>query len=231
MERRAIVTGASRGLGAALAGQLEERGWQVLRISRSSVVSVDLADPGSLTAWLATPTLREHLAAADEVLLLNNAGTLGPATPSGTQDPAAIINAVNINVAAVLLLTNAVLALRREGVPLRIAHVSSGAGRRPVPGWSVYCATKAAVDQHALTVASEGIPDVRIGSIAPGVVDTAMQAQIRDCEGFPGREDFVALKRNGVLLTPGQSASGLLDIVLADDFGREVLTRVEGAAR
>lgn len=226
MTSKAIVTGSSRGLGAAIAEALEERGWVVLGVSRSAAEPVDLADPAALAGWIAGPVLREFLADADEVLLVNNAGQLGPATLAGSQDAASTIAAVNVNVTAVLLLTNAVLALRPEAVPVRIAHVSSGAGRRPIAGWSVYCATKAAVDQHALTIAAEGLAGVRIGAVAPGVVDTSMQAEIRGSEDFPGREGFVALQRDGELLTPWQSAAGVLDVVLADDFGREVLTRV-----
>ena len=111
-------------------------------------------------------------------------------------------------------------------MPVRIVHISSGAARRPIPGWSVYCATKAAVDQHALTVAAEALPGVRIGAIAPGVVDTGMQAEIRSSAEFPGRASFVSLKETGGLLTPEESASRVLAIALADDFGTEVLTRV-----
>lgn len=226
MTRKAIVTGSSRGLGAAISEELGRRGWSVLGVSRSAQESLDLADPAAVTAWLAGPVLRDFLADADEVLLVNNAGLLGPATLAGAQDAEAAIAAVNVNVTSVILLTNAVLALRGDGVPTRIAHVSSGAGRRPIAGWSVYCATKAAVDQHAMTVAAEGLASVRIGAVAPGVVDTSMQEEIRGSRDFPGRDGFVALKRDGGLLTPGQSAAGFLDIVLSDDFGREVLTRV-----
>lgn len=223
---KAIVTGHSRGLGAALVEGLEARGWDVLGLSRSAGESVDLADPTALAAWLDGPVLRDFVADADEIVLVNNAGALGPAAPAGPQDPAAVAAAVSLNVTAPILLSNAVIALHPDGAAVRIAHISSGAGRRPVPGWSVYCATKAAVDHHAVTVAAEDLPGVRIGAIAPGVVDTAMQAEIRESHDFPGREDFVALKEEGQLLTPQESAARILDIMLGEDFGTETLLRV-----
>lgn len=226
MAKKAIVTGHSRGLGEALAADLTARGWVVLGVSRTAGERIDLADPGALAGWLGGPALADFLADADEVLLVNNAGLLGPASVAGPQPAEAVIAAVNVNVTAPILLTNAVLAARPEGASLRIVHVSSGAGRRPIPGWSVYCATKAALDQHALTLAAERLPGVRIAAIAPGVVDTRMQAEIRSSDDFPGRADFVALKEEGHLLAPAESAARILDIALADDFGDETLTRV-----
>ena len=226
MERKAIVTGHSRGLGVGIVAELERRGYTVLGVSRSAGEALDLSDPAAVTAWLAGDTVRGFLADADEIVLVNNAGLLGPATLAGEQDAAATIAAVNVNVTAPILLTNAVLNQRPADVPVRVAHISSGAGRRPLEGWSVYCATKAAVDHHATTVAAEGQPGVRIAAIAPGVVDTGMQAEIRGSEGFPGRADFVALKEEGQLADASQAGAAVVDLILADDFGTEVLTRI-----
>lgn len=226
MERKAIVTGHSRGLGVGIVAELERRGYTVLGVSRSAGEALDLSDPTAVTAWLAGDTVRGFLADADQIVLVNNAGLLGPATLAGEQDAAATIAAVNVNVTAPILLTNAVLNERPADVPVRVAHISSGAGRRPLEGWSVYCATKAAVDHHATTVAAEGQPGVRIAAIAPGVVDTGMQAEIRGSEGFPGRADFVALKEEGQLADASQAGAAVVDLILADDFGTEVLTRI-----
>lgn len=224
--RKAVITGHSRGLGAALSQELTDAAWEVLGVSRSTGERVDLADPAALSGWLAGDTLRNFLADADEIILISNAGLLGPATLAGSQDAAATIAAVNVNVTAPILLTDAVLRDRPTGVPVRVAHISSGAGRRPLEGWSVYCATKAAVDHHAQTVSAEQIPGVRIAAIAPGVVDTGMQAEIRASEGFPGRADFVAMKEEGRLASADDAARAVLALILADDFGSEVLTRV-----
>ncbi|MFP3548025.1 SDR family oxidoreductase, partial [Rhizobium sp. SIMBA_035] len=88
------------------------------------------------------------------------------------------------------------------------------------PGWSIYCSTKAALDHHARAVALDANRALRICSLAPGVIDTNMQAQIRgsDAEQFPMREKFEDLKRNGQLSTPEQCATQLLDYVFSDAF-------------
>lgn len=226
MTKKAIVTGHTRGLGAALAAQLEADGWDVLGVARSGGERVDLGDPAALTAWIDGGTLRAHLADADEILLIDNAGVLGPADVAGAQDPVAVALAVNVNVTAPILLTNAVLRDRPAGVPTRVAHISSGAGRRPLAGWSVYCATKAAVDHHAVTVAAEDHDGVRIVAIRPGVVDTDMQGDIRASEGFPLRADFVAMKERGQLTSAADAARAVLAIVHADDFGGAPLASV-----
>lgn len=145
------------------------------------------------------------------MLLINNAGVLAPVGSLVDQDVDAVARAVvSVNVAA------QVTAADR-----RIVHISSGAARNAYPGWSVYCATKAALDHHARAVASDGNVGLRIGSVAPGVVDTDMQAEIRGIglERFPMRERFETLKREGKLATPEESARKLIDHVMSDDFG------------
>jgi benzil reductase ((S)-benzoin forming) len=100
-------------------------------------------------------------------------------------------------------------------------HISSGAGRNAYPGWSLYCATKAALDHHARAVVLDANRALRICSVAPGVVDTNMQAEIRSSgkEQFPLREKFEELKRNGQLVSPEQCAIQLVDFALSDVFG------------
>lgn len=226
MNRKAIVTGHSRGLGVGITDALQRRGFTVLGVSRSAGERVDLGDPASLQAWIDGGSLREFLADADEVVLVNNAGQLGSATLAGDQAAAATIQAVNVNVTAPILLTDAVLRSRPTGTPVRVGHISSGAGRRPIGGWSVYCATKAAVDLHAATIAAEAQPGVRIAAIAPGVVDTGMQEEIRGSHGFPDREDFVALKTEGKLNSAEAAGESVVALILADDFGDEAITRI-----
>lgn len=229
---KAIVTGHSRGLGAALAADLAGRGAQVLGIARAASeaahaglteISLDLADSAALAFWLQGDTLRTWLADADTVLLVNNAGTVQPVGPLASQDPAAIARAVTVNVAAPLMLSAAVVQAMPASAAARIVHVSSGAGRNAYPGWSVYCATKAALDLHASAAAQDDNGNVRIVSLAPGVIDTDMQSQIRatPLEHFPLRQRFDALKQTGELAAPARVARQLLDYLLSKDFGRD----------
>lgn len=226
--KKAIVTGHSRGLGEALANELRAAGFEVLGISRSSGVTVDLASPQAVTSWLASGKLAEFLADASDIVLLNNAGMIEPVAEVGAQDTQETISAVNLNVTAPLLLSDAVLRARAPETPVRIAHISSGAGRRGYPGWSVYCATKAALDLHAQALASEQQPGVRVASIAPGVVDTNMQGTIRDAAGFPLRDQFVAMHQAGQLTSPQEAARQVLAILNSSSFGERVVTDVRG---
>jgi benzil reductase ((S)-benzoin forming) len=229
----AIVSGHTRGLGAALVRTLLSRGIGVLAIARRrnaefaahqpgalQEVELDLADLGALDTWLASGPLQAFSAGADRVLLINNAGVLAPVGSLADQQVDAVSRAVSVNVAAPLMLA-AAFASQVSAADRRIVHVSSGAARNAYSGWSVYCATKAALDHHARAVAADGDKGLRIGSVAPGVVDTDMQAEIRGTglERFPMRERFDALKREGKLATPEESARKLIDHVLSDDFG------------
>src|SRR5699024_3068817 len=128
-----------------------------------------------------------------QCLLINNAGTVQPvANTAALTDVAAISAAFTLNVTSVIALCAAVLqATDRPGVDRRVLNISSGAGRSPVAGWAVYCATKAAIDQYTRVLAQEH-PTVRSASLAPGVIDTEMQATIRQSseQDFPNLQGF-----------------------------------------
>ena len=146
----------------------------------------------------------------------------------GAQSADAISEAVTLNVTAPLVLTDAVVRHRPAGVPVRVVHISSRAGRHPYPTWSVYCATKAAVDMHARALAEEGIDGVRAASVAPGIVDTDMQASIRETEGFPLRDTFIGYKESGALSSPDDAAARILRLIESPDFGTSPVTDVRG---
>ena len=209
-------------------------------------VALDLADAPALAAWLAGPALADALAGvvgmagcggvpgsasagvvaqAGQVLLVNNAGLVSPIGPPGGQGAAAVMQAVALNVAAPLALADAWVAAT-AGVPdRRIVHISSGAARNAYAGWSVYCATKAALDMHARAVQLDAVAGLRIESLAPGVVDTGMQAHIRatDASQFPLVGRFQSLHRDGALQSPSDVARRLLAHVLGDAFGAEAV--------
>ncbi|MGH8779516.1 SDR family oxidoreductase [Paraburkholderia sp.] len=231
---RAIVTGHTRGLGAALAAQLLERGIAVLGVARRGnaalaerhaslydEVALDLADPVATAQWLAGDALKRFVGGAQQVVLFNNAGVVEPVGPIESQDVAAIARAVSLNVAAPLMLSSAFTAASVDATDRRIVHISSGAARNAFAGWSIYCATKAALDHHARATALDANRALRICSVAPGVVDTDMQAVIRgtDTAHFPLRERFDEMKRSGKLATPDDAARQLIDYALSEAFG------------
>lgn len=231
---KAIITGHTRGLGAALAANLLAREISVLALARGGnaelaqrfpgvleQVQLDLSDSTALASWLDDNALRRYLAGSKAIVVINNAGMLAPVGPIASLDARAISRAVNLNVAAPLMLASAVSAAAADASELRIVHISSGAARSAYAGWGVYCATKAALDHHARAVALERKPLLRICSLAPGVIDTAMQAEIRAStpELFPMQAKFTALKHDGKLSAPHECADALIDYVLSEQFG------------
>ena len=214
-------------------------------------VALDLADGPALAAWLAGSALADALAGvvgmagcggvpgsasagvaaqAGQVLLVNNAGLVSPIGPPGGLGAEAVMRAVALNVAAPLALADAWVAAT-AGVPdRRIVHISSGAARNAYAGWSVYCATKAALDMHARAVQLDAVAGLRIESLAPGVIDTGMQAHIRatDASQFPLVGRFQGLHRDGALQSTSDVARRLLAHVLGDAFGAEAVRDLRG---
>lgn len=231
---KAILTGHTRGLGSAIASELLVRNIPVLGLARKThaqlaqqfpatlqQVELDLADTAALTKWLAGDALARFLEGSETVLLINNAGVVQPVGPLTAQSSDAIARAVSLNIAAPLMLAGALVTATPAARERRILHISSGAGRNAYPGWSIYCATKAALDHHARAVVLDKLPGVRICSLAPGVIDTDTQAEIRSTslENFPLRERFDAMKRDGSLTSPADCAHRLVDYVLSGRFG------------
>lgn len=253
---KAILTGASRGLGAALAAALTARGVPTLGASR--VVNpalaahcgpllrqtpLDLGDAAAVAHWAVDETREDaparFLADATAAALINNAGVLQPIGPLHLQDPAAVLRSVAVNVAAPLALS-AAFARSTAGGPAagdrRILHISSGAGRTAYGGWSVYCAGKAALDHHARAAALDGEREagrreagrreagaLRVASLAPGVIDTDMQAEIRatDEDRFPLRDRFRDMKEAGALTPADVAAERIVAYLLSDSFAAE----------
>lgn len=219
-----FVTGASSGIGRALADAAPWRDARRIDISRRGAPGLehfraDLADPGS---WPRVAELfRERMRAFDgeEVLLLHAAGTLEPIGFAGEVDAAAYTREVLLNAAAPQVLGDAFLRAARETrARCTLLMISSGAARNVYPGWSAYCAGKAAVDHWVRTAGAEQSlrgGRVRLLSVAPGIVETPMQAQIRAsrAEDFPEVERFRELHAEGALRAPDAVARELWELL------------------
>lgn len=215
-----VISGASRGLGASLARLARARGDRVIGIARGAMeVDVplvhDLSRPDGLAEAVQAALAGALAPDIARVVLVNNAGVV---EPIGTRaEAAAIDTALAVNVAAPMLLTRAVLsALQDWPGAVRIVNISSGAATRAIAGWSVYCATKAALEHFGRCVALEQAQrpnPADVVSISPGVIDTGMQAAIRAAAPaeFPDHDRFVALHAQGALASPDAIARKLLD--------------------
>ena len=243
-----ILTGASRGLGHAVAEQLLARGHRVLAISRRAPElavpegallecwQADLADAAPLSAQLAAWLKGFDGASLASATLIHNAGVISRLAPLSRGDTADLAQALRVGLEAPLLLTAAFLrATAAWTAPRKVLMVSSGLGRRALAGSASYCAAKAGMDHLARAVALEeaGLPNgARIVSLAPGVIDTDMQRQLRgaDAASFPERERFAALHAKGQLDSPASAASKLLAYLDRADFGAHPVADVRDAA-
>lgn len=240
MAEHVIITGHSRGLGAALARVWLDWGANVLGIARHGNPGLAAEFPGQfqektlnlsetvrLTAWLESPKFRDFCGQGKRLWLFNNAGTVQPAARLGEQDNLLIQQAVHLNILAPLLLANSVAALAKGEV--NIVHISSGAANTAYPAWSIYGAGKAALNQHARVALMENT-QTRVVAIAPGVVDTEMQAEIRNDPAFPMRGRFRQLHENGELQNAEDTAIKIVSYCLSDDFAMEAVVDVRKMA-
>ena len=213
-----VVTGSSRGLGAALVARLQARaGTEVVTIGRHAAsIVADLGDAAGIVAACATLAALLDGRAFSKAVLINNAGVVEPVGPAGTLDAAALARSTLVNLAAPLALTDAFLRATQSVASRRVIHISSGAGRRPIAGWGAYCATKAGLDMAARTLAAEALERgerIEVVSLAPGVVDTDMQATVRakPAAVFSDVARFREMKEQGALRDAGDVAREILD--------------------
>lgn len=224
-----IVTGTTKGLGRALAEAIASDPQNFLvTLSRGSepgterriAIAVDLADAAASAA--ACDRMAREIANRrfDKAVLINNAGVVAPVGPLEAVDAAELARNIAVNVTAPLLLMGRFLRMTAS-VPLRrVINISSGAGRRPISGWAAYCAAKAALDMGsrvaALDASTHG-QSVHVVSLAPGVIDTPMQAHVRSAseQAFADVERFRKMKEEGVLRPPADVARDILRLEAA----------------
>lgn len=218
--RTVVITGASRGLGAGLAEDFARRGMNLGLCARSApalaasdrVVAerLDVRDEKAVESF--ARQIEERFGTID--VWINNAGVLEPIKPLRDVTLAEFREHIDINLTGLFLCTRAyVQHVRRTGAEGVLINVSSGAAWHGYAGWSAYSAGKAAVDRLTESVQlEEEASGLRAYAVAPGVVDTGMQALIRDCteENFPEVERFREMKRDDTYNTPAFIAKHLL---------------------
>ncbi|MEN7531207.1 SDR family oxidoreductase [Cupriavidus sp. 2SB] len=238
-----IVTGSSRGLGAAIVRTLLKPGNRVIAVARNrnteleaaasaSGVPVawhlqDLSQPGPSAGWLGSV-----LDAVDDVpasvTLILNAGVVEPIGPITQLRDNTLVPHLQTNLVTPMTMTAAFIEhTARFDCPRRVLAISSGAARNPVPGWSAYCAGKAGLDMFIRSVNTEyaSLPDeraVRAVALAPGVVDTGMQETIREAD-FAQVQRFRDLKANDQLASPEDVAARIVAYLGRTDFGKTEL--------
>jgi benzil reductase ((S)-benzoin forming) len=236
-----ILTGASRGMGLAVAQQLLDAGHDLLCISRhhNDALGVratrdgrrceqwaqDLSQTDALAirleAWLAAQRSDDLTSAT----LINNAGLLPNIAPLDAIKAADIAQAMRVDLEAPMILTSAFLRATRDWAAVRkVLNISSGLGRRAMASQAPYCAAKAGMDQFTRCVALEEAGrrnGAKVCSLAPGVIDTDMQVQLRDADPsqFPDIDAFIGMKDKGALDSPSKAAAKVLAFLGRADFG------------
>ncbi|MCF6094356.1 (S)-benzoin forming benzil reductase [Microaerobacter geothermalis] len=234
-----IITGASRGLGEAITRKLlvpenhlfcisRKKNEELITKANKNEVSLDYYefDLGSLenienvmnNIFQKLDDTKVH-----SIALVNNAGVVKPIKPLEKCESDEIINNINVNLLAPMLLTSLFIRYT-EGfkVDKRVINISSGAGKKPYYGWSCYCTSKAGLDLFTRCVGVEqqnkDYP-VKILSIAPGIVDTDMQKDIRasNKEDFVDLKRFISYKEEGMLMSPEFVAEKIVRF-LEEDF-------------
>lgn len=225
-----IVTGASRGLGAATAQILGECGANVVLNARSVDDLQEVAgqiDPGGQQVLVAAgdvsreddcrTLVRQTMARFGRLdALINNAGVLQPIAPIAAANPQQWAKNVSVNLVGPFILAHYALPHLRQSRG-RIINVSSGAAVSVTAGWSAYCAAKAGLNHFTRVLAAEE-PDVVALSFRPGVVDTAMQRTIREegAGGMPSEshQKFRRYHEEGELLAPDVPGRALAAMAL-----------------
>jgi len=218
------ITGCSIGLGKAFAEVCLERGNTVIGIGRKNTIQHERfqfqqADLRSVEAINAL-----DLSMTDKtVMLINNAGILGSIQRSVSLDDATDEDVMAVNYLAPVRLCRKFIQEQPADSSLIVVNISSGAGRRSIPGWAAYCSSKAALDRFSETLQlelEELGKSIRVFSIAPGIIDTAMQEHIRAAEPnqFSSLDTFQSYYQANQLQTPAATATILLDALAKSRF-------------
>ncbi|HTS20747.1 MAG TPA: SDR family NAD(P)-dependent oxidoreductase [Casimicrobiaceae bacterium] len=221
----AIVTGVSRGLGAALAAALLERDFLVLGVGRSShaglgganysLARFDLANAARVDEALAAPFAALAGKHPASVCLVNNAAIAGPVGTLGRLASGDVAASIGVNLTAVVNLANLFCRVFADpSLPRRLINVSSGAAQNTLPGESVYCVAKAGMEMLTRMLAAEQqAKTFRAITIRPGVIDTDMQSLARSHspDELPSVEMFKGFHRDGRLVAPAVVAAKIVD--------------------
>lgn len=227
MEEVYLVTGASKGLGKAISELLVSDKRVVIALARGSdelllvekslksknqnsmIIECDLSDKNSIfEACNIIKNRFTHLSG-----IVHNAGTIQPISKLLESNNQVWARAIMVNLIGVQCLTSNLSNVMGGHNHTRLVTISSGAALRPLTGWSSYCVSKAGLDMWTNCMAEEGAENnISAIAIAPGIVDTGMQAEIRNAtlDQFPQRDNFIGYHENGDLVNPKEVAEKLL---------------------
>lgn len=243
-----MITGASKGLGSALVRTLAAENTKMICLSRTRNVKTERAavEKGADVTWVEVDLsdlefierrkeeffpIPYKIGKIDEVILINNAASIEPIGPAGMIDTKRIVSTGALNFSAPAVLTSLFIESYR-GLPgtKKVINITSGAADLSVPGLSVYCATKAALNMFTKTAAKEQEKSPSpfiIGAISPGMLDTEMQERIRKIpeSRLPSKEYYQNAFDSGQLLSSDSAAEKIVEFIRSD-FENGTITHV-----
>ncbi|MDB5256891.1 MAG: short-chain dehydrogenase [Chitinophagaceae bacterium] len=234
-----FITGVSSGIGLALVKELlsQEQELSIHGCSRRDpsigdprfhFYKIDLSDSSGLEKK-ATDFFKLQAGLFNRLILINNAGMLGDVAFVGEQQAEHYIATFTVNALAPIIFSEVFIKqFQNTDTEKLIFNISSGAASKDIEGWAAYCASKSALDRFTTVCAQEQIHKthpIGVYSISPGVIDTAMQAEIRTAskEKFPSLDRFLALHQNGELLSAEATAGKILSLVNRADLRHNTL--------
>jgi benzil reductase ((S)-benzoin forming) len=243
-----IITGTSSGIGEAIANKLLQPGNTLFCASRNMneelverAVSIgttifyhntDLSDPKAVSEFASGIWKRIIPGTVERIALINNAGMISPIGPVEGNDPDKITRHIHLNLLAPIILTSSFIRHTSEmNIQKTILNISSGAASSPYFGWSAYCSAKAAINMFTQAVGLEqsfAVNPTKIISFAPGIVETAMQSEIRetDQKAFRDLEKFVKLHEEGKLSSPEYVANIIVKALFDDTVAQGSVTDI-----
>lgn len=236
----AIITGTSKGLGESLAKQMIQKGVSVFGIARHENQSLrnlaqqkdvfyehivcDLGNSNMIQGTVEQLHQKLKKLTVQNLTLINNAAVLEPIHHAMEIDPKDLKFHLDVNLFAPMYLTNAFLRMgKEEEIRVLCLQITSGAGERPVYGWSAYCSSKAALNMYTKTVAKEQ-EALRTGhqviAFSPGVMDTEMQKRIResDDEQFIDVNQFRKYYEKNQLRTTDEVAKVIVNLLRNEEI-------------
>lgn len=216
-----IITGTTKGLGKALFEILDKKNNIIITINRKNIIykgseninlNIDLSKVElDKIKNFELELLKLINTNITSIVFINNAFTLGTLSKIDALDDNELINVINTNVISSTILIKHFLEITKSlKITKKVLNISSGAAKNAIDGWSMYCMTKSALEMFIKSINIE-YPDYEPINIDPGVMNTVMQATIRDFKSGKDHNYFDKLYRNNQLKNTDEVAQSIIE--------------------